>query len=162
MQMEASRDSARELALLERIETNPDVTQASLATQLGVAVGTINWNLKRLISKGYVKIKRAERKKLRYIITPEGIALRARLTVDYVEQQFLLYRNTRQRVKEYLEQVRRAGYQQVNLMGDGDVADVCKLTCLEQGVAIVANGNAPVLEVVGLKVLLHLRGSHER
>jgi len=162
MQMEASRDPARELALLERIETNPDVTQASLATQLGVAVGTINWNLKRLISKGYVKIKRAERKKLRYIITPEGIALRARLTVDYVEQQFLLYRNTRQRVKEYLEQVRRAGYQQVNLMGDGDVADVCKLTCLEQGVAIVANGNAPVLEVVGLKVLLHLRGSHER
>ena len=162
MQMEASRDSARELALLERIETNPDVTQASLATQLGVAVGTINWNLKRLISKGYVKIKRAERKKLRYIITPEGIALRARLTVDYVEQQFLLYRNTRQRVKEYLEQVRRAGYQQVNLMGDGDVADVCKLTCLEQGIAITGNGTVPVLEVVGLKVVLHMRGSHER
>jgi DNA-binding MarR family transcriptional regulator len=160
--MEASRDTARELALLERIETNPDVTQASLATQLGVAVGTINWNLKRLISKGYVKIKRAERKKLRYIITPEGIALRARLTVDYVEQQFLLYRNTRQRVKEYLEQVRRAGYQQVRLLGEGDVADICKLTCLEQGIAIAGNENVPELEVVGLKVLLHLRGGHER
>jgi DNA-binding MarR family transcriptional regulator len=160
--MEASRESARELALLEHIETDPDVTQASLATQLGVAVGTINWNLKRLISKGYVKIKRAERKKLRYIITPEGIALRARLTVDYVEQQFLLYHNTRQRVKEYLEQVSRAGFQQVNLVGDGDVADVCKLTCLEQGIAITGNGNVPVLEVVGLKVVLHMRGSHER
>jgi DNA-binding MarR family transcriptional regulator len=159
--MEASRETARELALLERIEINPDVTQASLATQLGVAVGTINWNLKRLISKGYVKIKRAERKKLRYIITPEGIALRARLTVDYVEQQFLLYHNTRQRVKEYLEQVRRAGYQQVSLVGEGDVADVCKLTCLEQGIAISGNGSAPVLEVVGLKVVLHLRGGHE-
>ena len=159
--MEASRDTARELALLERIETNPDVTQASLATQLGVAVGTINWNLKRMISKGYVKIKRAERRKLRYIITPEGIALRARLTVDYVEQQFLLYHNTRQRVKEYLEQVRRAGYQQVNLVGEGDVADVCKLTCLEQGIGISGNGNVPVLEVMGLKVVLHLRGSHE-
>jgi DNA-binding MarR family transcriptional regulator len=160
--MEASRDTARELALLERIEVNPDVTQASLATQLGVAVGTINWNLKRLISKGYVKIKRAERKKLRYIITPEGIALRARLTVDYVEQQFLLYRNTRLRVKEYLEQVRRAGYQQVCILGEGDVADICKLTCLEQGIAVVGSGNVPELEVVGLKVVLHLRGGHER
>lgn len=159
--MDISPDTARELALLEHIERDPDVTQASLATHLGVAVGTINWNLKRLIAKGYVKIKRAERKKLRYIITPEGIALRARLTVDYVEQQFLLYRNTRQRVKEYLEQVRRAGYSQVHLVGDGDVADVCKLTCLEQGVAIVNNDNSPVLEVVGLKVLLHLRGDHE-
>jgi DNA-binding MarR family transcriptional regulator len=160
--MEASRETARELALLEHIEVNPDVTQATLATQLGVAVGTINWNLKRLISKGYVKIKRAERKKLRYIITPEGIALRARLTVDYVEQQFLLYHNTRQRVKEYLDQVRRAGFQQVHLVGDGDVADVCKLTCLEQGIAIVSNETIPMLEVVGLKVVLHLRGSHER
>ncbi len=93
--MNIPSETARELALLENIESNPDVTQASLATQLGVAVGTVNWHLKRLIEKGYVKIKRAERKKLRYIITPEGIALRALLTVDYIEQQFLLYRNTR-------------------------------------------------------------------
>jgi DNA-binding MarR family transcriptional regulator len=160
--MEASRDAARELALLERIETNPDVTQASLATQLGVAVGTINWNLKRLISKGYVKIKRAERKKLRYIITPEGIALRARLTVDYVEQQFLLYRNTRQRVKEYLGRVRRAGFQQARILGDGDVADICRLTCLEQGITIADDESAPVLEVIGSRVVLHLRGPHDR
>ena len=87
------------MGLLETIEHDPDVTQASIATQLDVAVGTVNWHLKRLIEKGYVKIKRANRKKLRYIITPEGIALRARLTVDYLEQQFLLYRNTRQHIK---------------------------------------------------------------
>ncbi len=36
--METSPDTARELALLENIERDPDVTQASLATQLGVAV----------------------------------------------------------------------------------------------------------------------------
>ena len=156
--METSPDTARELALLENIERNPDITQASLATQLGVAVGTVNWHLKRLIEKGFVKIKRAERKKLRYIITPEGIALRARLTVDYIEQQFLLYRNTRKRVKEHLEAVRQAGYDRVRLVGAGDVADICRLSCLEQGIDIVPDGNAPVLEVTGLKVALHLGG----
>ena len=98
--MSASTETAHEMALLEHVERDPDITQASLATQLGVAVGTVNWHLKRLISKGYVKIKRAERKKLRYTITPEGIAYRACLTVDYVEQQFLLYRNIRPRVNE--------------------------------------------------------------
>ncbi len=150
--METSQESSRELALLENIERDPDITQASLATQLGVAVGTVNWHLKRLIAKGYVKIKRAERKKLRYIITPEGIALRARLTVDYIEQQFLLYRNTRLRVKEHLDLVRQAGFDRVRLTGTGDVADICRLSCLEQGIAI-ASGE---LEVVGLKVVLHL------
>ena len=159
--MNIPSEMARELALLEHIESNPDVTQASLATQLGVAVGTVNWHLKRLIEKGYIKIKRAERKKLRYIITPEGIALRTLLTVDYIEQQFLLYRNTRQRVREHLEQIKTAGYREVSIRGEGDVADIFRLSCLEQGVTITTDSNAPVLEIVGLKVLLHLDGSHE-
>jgi DNA-binding MarR family transcriptional regulator len=158
--MDKIPDTSRELGLLETIERDPDVTQASLATQLGVAVGTVNWHLKRLIAKGYVKIKRAERKKLRYIITPEGIALRARLTVDYIDQQFLLYRNTRQRVNEQLEQVRRLGYDRVCVIGAGDVADICKLTCLEQGITVVADENVPALEVLGLKVILHAEAVH--
>jgi DNA-binding MarR family transcriptional regulator len=159
--MDTPTETSRELALLENIERDPDITQASLATHLGVAVGTVNWHLRRLIEKGFVKIKRAERKKLRYIITPEGIALRARLTVDYVEQQFLLYRYTRQRVKEHLAAVRQAGFDRICLVGEGDVADICRLSCLEQGVAIVADGSVPVLEVVGLKVLLHLGGASD-
>ena len=159
--MNIPTESARELALLEHIESDPDVTQASLATQLGVAVGTVNWHIKRLIEKGYIKIKRAERKKLRYIITPEGIALRTLLTVDYIEQQFLLYRNTRQRVREHLEHIKTSGCKEVAIRGEGDVADICRLSCLEQGVAVTTNSDAPVLEIVGLKVLLHPDGSHE-
>src|SRR5450759_5065570 len=108
--MTASTENARELALLENIERDPDITQVSLASQLGVAVGTVNWHLKRLIAKGYVKIKRADRKKLRYIITPEGITLRTLLTMDYIEQQFLLYRNTRKRIIERLDTLQQAGY----------------------------------------------------
>ena len=73
--MEPSIEEVRELNLLERIEEDPDITQANLADQLGVAVGTVNWHIKRLVEKGYVKVKRAQRKKLRYIITPSGIAL---------------------------------------------------------------------------------------
>jgi DNA-binding MarR family transcriptional regulator len=153
--MNVTSESTRELALLESIEKDPDVTQASLATQMDVAVGTVNWHLKRLIAKGYVKIKRAERKKLRYIITPEGIALRARLTVDYIDQQFRLYRKTRERVTEYLEAIGREGYHQVRLVGQGDVADICRLTCLEQGIGLVEQGKTPVLEVDGLRVFLH-------
>ena len=156
--METTPDTGRDLAILERIEHDPDINQSTLATQLGVAVGTINWHLKRLISKGYVKIKPAERRKLRYIITPEGIALRARLTVDYIDQQFKLYRNTRQRVAEQITRLQQAGYKQVQLVGDGDVADICRLSCLEYGIEIVNDKGAPVMEVHGLKVLVHMNG----
>ena len=154
--MEAPNEELRELTLLENIESDPDVNQSTLATQLGVAVGTVNWHLKRLIAKGYDKVKRAERKKLRYIITPEGIALRARLAVNYVEKSFSLYRKTRERVSEYLSQVKNAGYDRVRIVGKGDVADICRLTCLEPGVSVVTDKDAPVLQVEGFKVLLSM------
>lgn len=154
--MESSNEELRELTLLENIENNPDVNQSTLASQLGVAVGTVNWHLKRLIAKGYVKVKRAERKKLRYIITPEGIALRARLAVDYVEHSFSLYRKTRQRVSEHLKMVEAAGYKHVRILGRGDIADICRLTCLEHGIEVVEDQNVPALQVEGVKVLLRM------
>jgi DNA-binding MarR family transcriptional regulator len=152
--MEPSVENTRDLSLLDNIERDPDVTQADLATQLGVAVGTVNWHLKRLISKGYVKVKHAERRKLLYIITPEGLAIRARLTVDYVEQQFNLYRRIRLKVKEYVEQIKSDGFDRVRLVGEGDVADICRLTCLEHNLVVADEQNIPTLEVRGLSVLL--------
>src|SRR5512147_2739405 len=153
--MSIQPETDRDLVILEHIEQDPDATQASLAAQLGVAVGTVNWHLKRLIEKGYVKVRHAERRKLRYIITPEGISLRAHLTINYIQNSFRLYRATRERVQDLLGEVRSAGYEKVNLMGDGDVADICRLTCLEQGIAIVADEQIPALEVHGLKVQVH-------
>lgn len=156
--METANDELRELTLLEQIENDPDVNQSTLATQLGVAVGTVNWHLKRLIAKGYVKAMRAERKKLRYIITPEGIALRARLAVDYVERSFSIYRRTRQRVKEHLAKVQDAGYDRVRILGKGDVVDICRLTCIEQGIEVVTDKDVPALQVDGFKVQLKMEG----
>lgn len=160
--MEKTPNPTRDLALLDQIEGDPDITQASLAAHLGVAVGTVNWHLKRLVSKGYVKVKRAQRRKLRYIITPKGIALRANLTVEYVERSFLLYRKTRRRVQGLLSEVRAAGYKSVSIEGQQngqeDIADICRLTSLEQGIQVVEHEGVPTLRVEGVKVSLNMDG----
>ena len=156
-----SNNHERDLIILRQIEENPDVTQATMAEQVGVAVGTINWHLKRLIEKGYVKVKKAQRRKLRYIITPEGIALRARLAVDYIQTSFQLYRLVRGRMRETLEQVKDAGHTQVKLVGSGDVAEICRLTCIEQGVEIVENGSAPTLRIKELKIFIEWQDDDE-
>ncbi len=156
--MSIQPETDRDLVILEHIELDPDATQASLAAQLGVAVGTINWHIKRLIEKGYVKVRRVERRKLRYIITTEGIALRARLTIDYIQNSFRLYRLVRERVLAALEQVERAGKHSVCLQGEGDVAEVCRLTCLERGMTL-DGPNSPVLRIHGLKIFIDWNGS---
>jgi DNA-binding MarR family transcriptional regulator len=152
--MESNAELTRELHLLEEIEADPDVNQSTLAQVLGIAVGTVNWHLKRMVAKGYVKVKRAERKKLRYIITPEGLAFRARLTVDYIDQSFKLYRRIRNRAHDQLKKLRDEGHTRVRIEGEGDIADVCKLTCLELGIAVVDDPDVPVMLVDGMKLQL--------
>jgi DNA-binding MarR family transcriptional regulator len=152
-------DLDRELHLLEQIEADPDITQATLADRLDVAVGTVNWHLKRLVSKGYVKVKRAQRRKLRYIITPEGIALRARLTVNYIETSMNLYRRTRQRVRELLAQVKQNGGDSVVIDGEGDIADICRLTCLEQGIHVIVKEYPHNPGAAHLESSLHQEGA---
>lgn len=166
--MAENPETTREMILLEQIEIDPNITQATLATHLGVAVGTVNWHLKRMIAKGYVKVKRAERRKLRYIITPEGISFRARLTIDFIEQSFLLYRNIRKHVRDLLADVKRDGFDHVRIetLTDSqdpklssqanDIADVCRLTCLDEGIKISEDENSPTLVVQGLKVYLRM------
>lgn len=146
--------SEADLTILEHIENEPDATQAGLAEKLGVAVGTVNWHLKRLIEKGYVKVKRAERKKLRYIITPEGIALRARLLVDFIQSSMELYRLVRKRSLQTINEIKSQGFSTVRIKGEGDVAEILKLTCMEQGIEIGRDHQDPELEVVGLKIFI--------
>ena len=146
----------RDLVILEHIEGDPDTTQAAMASRLEVAVGTINWHLKRLIDKGYVKVSRVERRKLKYIITPEGLALRARLTVDYIQNSFNLYRLVRGRVNDALVELKAQGVHTVRIEGSGDVAEICRLTCLENEIHVSSDGVGPVLRINGLKVFVEM------
>jgi len=150
--------SNADLTILELIEKEPDTTQASLAERLGVAVGTINWHLKRLIEKGYIKVKRAERKKLRYIITPEGISLRAKLLLDFIQSSMEMYRLVRNRSKKAIVDLQKEGWNQVRIEGEDEIAEILKLTCLEYGLSIDFNGHCPKLKVIGLKIFTEEEG----
>ena len=146
----------RDLRILEQIEQNPDMTQADLAARLGVAVGSVNWYLKRLINKGYVKVRQMQRRRLRYLITPHGIAEKARLTASFMQVSMRLYRQTREAAQRYLTDVRRAGYEKVYIEGNNDLTEVCYLTCLERNVRVVdgPQDSVPALKVEGMELVL--------
>ncbi|MFQ6117733.1 MAG: winged helix-turn-helix transcriptional regulator, partial [Candidatus Bipolaricaulia bacterium] len=97
----------RELQLLEVLAEEPVVRQADLAARLGIAVGTVNWLLKRLVAKGYVKVKKIGRWRWRYLLTPRGFAEKARLTQRYLQDSMSLYRQTRREVRRLLAELPR-------------------------------------------------------
>ena len=154
MTEKCTADKIHDLDILEEIEKNPDATQATIADQMNVAIGTVNWHLKRLIEKGFVKIQRCEKRKLKYIITPEGIALRAKLTFDYIHSSFELYRLVRQRMNAVLDTCREGSYDSLYLEGAGDVYEICRLSCMERGVSVLEEPDSrfPMVKIIVLKL----------
>ncbi len=145
-----------DLQILSHIEQNPDTTQADLATQLGVAVGSVNWYVKRLINKGYVKVTQMERRRLRYLLTPKGITEKSRLTKEFMQASLQWYRLTREDSKMYLQQIKEAGFDTVCIQADGDLAEIIYLTCLEAQIKVnkEIDPTYPVFRIEGLRTVL--------
>jgi len=161
MDESSSQEEMRELRLLEALADEPESRQVDLAARLGMAVGTLNWLIKRLTAKGYVKVKRIGQWRWRYLLTPRGVTAKARLTTAYLHESMRLYRQTREEARTLLADLHREGYASVRLEGDphNDLIDVCRLTCLEQGISAVDGSSAktsdvPVLRLAGRKISL--------
>ncbi len=145
-----------DLEILTHINDNPDTTQADLATQLGVAVGSVNWYVKRLINKGYIKVTQMQRRRLRYLLTPTGITEKTRLTKQFMQASLKWYRLAREDSKEYLKQIKQAEYDTVCIKGDGDLAEIIYLSCLEAHIKVYddIDPTYPIFRIEGLRVIL--------
>jgi EPS-associated MarR family transcriptional regulator len=77
------------------IEANPVLTQRQLADVLGVSVGGLNYCLKALIQKGFVKVSRFRQTKNKfgyvYLLTPAGASEKARLTASFLQRKMQEY-----------------------------------------------------------------------
>ncbi len=155
-------NAQHELHILEEIERNPETTQANLAVQLGVAVGSVNWYVKRLITKGYVKVTHLQRRKLRYFLTPSGLALKVKLTRSYVDVSLHVYRELRQAAQRALSKVREAGYTAVCIEGDDEAAEILNLTCLEQNMPVNRSARLPILRVEGTEFAIQWPDGNSR
>jgi len=130
---------ARDLEILTAVDEGGTLTQRALAQRLGVALGLTNLYLKRLSRKGYLKIvefprKPATRKRLRYLLTPKGIAEKTRLTYEHMSYALNLYRRTRETLRQALAELAPAGAKRIALYGVGDAY----LTLREFGLEPVA------------------------
>jgi DNA-binding Lrp family transcriptional regulator len=133
MDIEAHRD----LKLLEAVEEDSRVTQRSLASRLGIALGLTNIYLRRLVRKGYIKCVNVQSNRISYLITPRGIAEKARLTYEFMDYSLHLYSEVRQHLRSVLQDCAAAG-RRVAIYGRGEAAELAYLSLKEFGLEPVA------------------------
>src|SRR5438552_12450873 len=125
--------SQHEFRILTEIASRGDVTQRSLAKDLGIALGLTNLYMKRLVRKGFVKIGGVHPHRLRYLLTPQGIAEKSRLTYEYLQFSLWLYKQTRGTLTGTLRPLIDTGLKRFALYGVGEPAELAYLTLREVG-----------------------------
>jgi DNA-binding MarR family transcriptional regulator len=132
------RDSERHLEILSAIDEGKPLTQRALAQRLGVALGLANLYVRRLATKGFIKVKEfpnkpSARKRFRYVLTPRGVAEKTRLTYDYMSYSLQLYRRARANLRDAMTGLHSRGMKRIALYGTGDAAELAYLTLREFG-----------------------------
>ena len=100
-----------ELRLLAKLQANPDMSQRGLAADLGVSLGSVNYCLKALVAKGFVKAesfsKSPNKLGYAYLLTPSGIAAKSRLTASFLKRKQAEYNRLEKETADLQAQVQK-------------------------------------------------------
>lgn len=96
------RDELR-LRVLRALEANHEFTQRQLAAELGVSLGGVNYALKALVERGFVKAynfrKSGSKVAYLYVLTPKGIAEKTSLATAFLGRKLEEYQVLRQEIE---------------------------------------------------------------
>jgi len=97
------------LKVLRHLEGHPDVTQRELARHLGVSLGKVNYCLKALIDRGWIKANNFKNSNNKaayaYLLTPRGIEQKAQITLRFFKQKIEEYELLKHEIEELEQEV---------------------------------------------------------
>ena len=101
------------LDLLRKLEANPKYTQRKLSQEMGVSLGKVNYCMKKLIEKGWVKLINFSRNPNKvgyaYLLTPKGIEEKTKLTFEFLKfkkEEFEMLKEEISKLKQYTKKLK--------------------------------------------------------
>jgi DNA-binding Lrp family transcriptional regulator len=128
----------RTLKLLEEIDKDYTQSQRDLSNKLNISLGLVNSFVKRLANKGYFKITTVPKNRIKYILTPKGTMEKTRLTYQYLQYSFELYRGARRNLKSHFNGLEEQGVKRVVFYGVSEIAEIAYISLQETSIKMVA------------------------
>ena len=128
----------RTLQIIEKVDNDGTPSQRDLARDLNISLGLVNSSLKRLVQKGYFKIGQLPKNRVRYILTPRGVAEKSRLTYEYIKHSFVFYRNTRKKMEDLYAVLETEGVKRIVFYGAGELAEIAYMSLYQSPIELVA------------------------
>ena len=126
-----------ELRVLELVEEREKITQRGVAAELEIALGMANALIKRLVHKGYTKVKDAPSRRYGYYITPEGFLEKGRLVSKYISNSFKFFGEARRDYEAIAFQISAGQITGVCCVGTGEVLEIAQMVFAAHNIQVV-------------------------
>ncbi len=110
--------------ILSNIHEDENVSQRKLSSQIGVNVASVNFALKRLITKGFVKMIGVNARRIKYIITPTGIKEKSELAYKFFDRNFHFYKDVRIDIEARIHEVSNGENMKVAISGVNKLSEL--------------------------------------
>lgn len=121
------KDDIQTLRLMGEIEQDGNHSQRELSRKLNISLGLVNSFLKRLVSKGYFKATTMPRNRVKYFLTPQGLAKKSKLTVKYLRYSVNFYKEIKHLLLEKYHSLEENNVHSIIFFGAGEVAELAYL-----------------------------------
>ncbi len=121
-------EELRDLRLLEELERNPIISQRELSHKFGIALGVTNACIKRMVRKGWVRIRGFDHRRIGYYLTPKGFVEKSRLTFHLVSGIVQHYSELKQVIGKRLLEMEHNGKKRIVFYGVSDEMEVAFVT----------------------------------
>jgi len=155
-----AHDDLNAFQLLSEVADEQPISQRELAKRLGIALGLVNSYIKNFVAKGYIRIKNYPRNRYAYLLTPQGMAEKARLAYQHVHYFSNLYMVTRQDYLHLFRELAERGISRVVFCGVDEVAEIAWLSLQESGLELtdVMDDDCAGSRFMGKEVVTLARG----
>jgi EPS-associated MarR family transcriptional regulator len=127
--------------ILDALDREEISTQRQLADNSGISLGQVNYILKSLLDKGFIKISNFKHSQNKigyaYFLTPKGIEEKSKLAVKFVIRKLKEYEFLRGRLTERLIKIEKEGYKRVLFIGPLMVKDFIENIIKEKGIRLI-------------------------
>lgn len=109
------------------IDRQENHSQRELSKSLNMSLGLVNTFLKRLVNKGYFKVTTMPRNRVKYFLTPEGLARKSKLTAEFLRYSINFYRDIKSLILNKFSEMEKKKVRFILFCGAGEVAELAYL-----------------------------------
>ena len=120
----------QDLAIIETLDSG-NLTQRQIAEEVGLSLGMVNLLIKKLVTKGYIKVQKINTRRIFYYLTPAAIEEKTKKTYKFIKKTVKSLGLIKAKIREEILEKYKEGYRSFNIIRYSELTDIALIVLMD-------------------------------